>query len=79
VGGLPEIAELWKRGGDGYQWWIGPSGTFFATGIFGQHIQFFPAEKLIVVSLSAWPTATDLDRRVTRDAYLEAVRASVAR
>ena len=56
VGGIPEIAETVKRGGYGYQWWIGPGDTFFATGIFGQHIQFSPSEKLIVVSLSAWPS-----------------------
>jgi CubicO group peptidase (beta-lactamase class C family) len=54
VGGDPVIAETVRRGGYGYQWWIGPGGTFFAAGVFGQHIQFFPAEKLIVVSRSAW-------------------------
>ena len=63
--------------GYGYQWWTGAGGSFFATGIFGQHIQFFPDDKLIVVSLSAWPTATDRERYRVREAYLNAVRSSV--
>lgn len=78
VAGNPAIAEAVKRGGYGYQWWIGPGDTFFAEGIFGQHIQFFPSEKLIVVTLSAWPTAMDTGRSDALDAYLEAVRASAA-
>ena len=67
-----------KRGGYGYQWWIGPGDTFFASGLFGQHIQFFPSEKLIVVSLSAWPTVGDTGRLDARDVYLQAVRSTVA-
>ena len=63
--------------GYGYQWWTGAGGSFFATGIFGQHIQFFPGDKLIVVSLSAWPTATDRERYRVREAYLNAVRSAV--
>jgi len=65
------------RGGYGYQWWTGPNETFFASGIFGQHIQFFPAEKVIVVTLSAWPTALDGARRDARGAYLQAVRDAI--
>lgn len=68
-----------ERGGYGYQWWTGVEGTFFASGIFGQHIQFYPAEKLIIVSLSAWPVAIDREQRMMRDAYLQAVRSSVRR
>ena len=63
--------------GYGYQWWTGAGGSFFATGIFGQHIQFFPGDKLIVVSLSAWPTATDRERYRVREAYLNAVRSAM--
>ena len=66
-----------ERGGYGYQWWTGPEGTFFATGIFGQHIQFFPDDKVIVVSLSAWPVATNRDRSAVRRAYVMAVRDAV--
>lgn len=50
----------------------------FATGIFGQHIQFFPSEKLIVVSMSAWPEWTDSGRWGAREAYLQAVRSQIA-
>ena len=78
VGGNPTTVKEVKRGGYGYQWWIGPGDTFFATGIFGQHIQFFPSEKLIVVSLSAWPTAIDTGRSDALDAYQQAVRSAVA-
>ena len=63
--------------GYGYQWWTGAGGSFFATGIFGQHIQFFPDDKLIIISLSAWPTATDRERYRVREAYLNAVRSAV--
>jgi len=72
------MAEQVKRGGYGHQWWIGPGNTFFAAGIFGQHIQSFPSEKLIVVSLSAWPTATDTVRSDALEAYLQPVRSTVA-
>ena len=63
--------------GYGYQWWTGATGTFYATGIFGQHIQFFSDEKLIVVSMSAWPMATNQDRSAVRMAYVTAVRDAV--
>ena len=63
--------------GYGYQWWTGAGGSFFATGIFGQHIQFFPSDKLIVISLSAWPTATERERYRVREAYMNAVRSAV--
>jgi len=64
--------------GYGYQWWTGPGGTYFANGIFGQHIQFFPSERLIVISLSAWSAAIDPSRWEIRNAYLQAVRSTVA-
>jgi hypothetical protein len=38
---------------------------------------FYPAEKLIVVSLSAWPEATNKDRSAVREAYTLAVRDAV--
>jgi CubicO group peptidase (beta-lactamase class C family) len=61
------------RGGYGYQWWTGNNGTFFASGIFGQHIDFYPDKKLIVVSLSAWPSALNADRGRARSAFLATV------
>jgi CubicO group peptidase (beta-lactamase class C family) len=91
AGGHPVVGPDWIRQattptsfsqnengrGYGYQWWTGPEGTYYAVGIFGQHIQFFPAEKLIVVSLGAWPMATNRDRSAVREAYVQAVRSAV--
>jgi CubicO group peptidase (beta-lactamase class C family) len=87
IGGHPVVAPDWiqqattptefsktERGGYGYQWWTGPGGIYYAQGIFGQQIVFYPAEKLIVVSLSAWPMATNRDRSAVREAYTQAVR-----
>src|SRR5271166_7097102 len=91
AGGQPMVPAGWirqattptkfsinERGrGYGYQWWTGPGGVFYAQGIFGQQIMFYPAEKLIVVSLSAWPEATNRERSAVREAYTQAVRSSV--
>ena len=43
--------------GYGYQWWTSDDGTFDAQGIFGQSIHVDPTRRLVVVMLSAWPTA----------------------
>jgi CubicO group peptidase (beta-lactamase class C family) len=64
--------------GYGYLWWTGKDGSYYATGIFGQHIQFFPRDQLVIISLSAWPTATDdANRYRAREAYQNAVREAV--
>jgi len=91
AGGHPVVAPDWfrqattptkfsknERGrGYGYQWWTAPGGIYYAQGIFGQQIMFYPAGKLIVVSLSAWPEATNKDRSAVREAYMLAVRNAV--
>jgi CubicO group peptidase (beta-lactamase class C family) len=46
-------------GGYGYQWWTIPGGYYAAQGIFGQVILIDPASKLVMVTSSAWPKATD--------------------
>lgn len=43
--------------GYGYQWWTHKDGTFEANGIFGQSIYIDPANKLVIVTSSAWPSA----------------------
>jgi CubicO group peptidase (beta-lactamase class C family) len=46
--------------GFGYHWWSLPNGSaFVAQGIFGQFLYLDPAEDLVVVVWSAWPTPTD--------------------
>ena len=43
--------------GYGYQWWSLPnSSAFTAQGIFGQYLHIDPAEDLVAVVWSAWPT-----------------------
>lgn len=44
--------------GYGYLWWLDESDSYNALGIFGQRIHINPSENLVVVTLSAWTTAT---------------------
>jgi CubicO group peptidase (beta-lactamase class C family) len=60
------------RRGYGFQWWISP-GAMAARGIFGQSILIRPAEKLVIVTLSAWPSATDRKRGAAVAAFQQAV------
>ena len=67
-------ADIGEPGhGYGYQWWTNDDGTFDARGIFGQFIYMDPARKLVIVLSSAWPTATDPARNITRTALIEAI------
>lgn len=43
--------------GYGYLWWLREEGVYAAIGIFGQMIWIDPAERLVVVTHSAWPSA----------------------
>ena len=43
--------------GYGYQWWTGSNGTYDAIGIFGQLIHVDPKNRLVIVTLSDWPSA----------------------
>lgn len=69
------IARNGGQGGYGYQWWVESDGprTYAARGIFGQSIHLNPAESLIVVTLSAWPSPLDAKRRKATLAYQTAV------
>lgn len=69
----PTKASLTAGRGYGFQWWVQPDGAYEARGIFGQHIRIIPKEKLVVVSLSAWPRAQDPERAEVRNAYIAAV------
>jgi CubicO group peptidase (beta-lactamase class C family) len=59
--------------GYGFQWWIHPDGAYEASGIFGQSIYINPAEKLIIVTNSAWAQAVGFAPRTIQDAYVDAV------
>jgi CubicO group peptidase (beta-lactamase class C family) len=63
-------------GGYGYFWWIRPTGSYDASGIFGQSITTYRDERLIIVSNAAWPRATGRDLSAARTAFNEAIRAA---
>jgi len=60
--------------GYGFFWWIRPTGSYDASGIFGQSITTYRDERLVIVLNSAWPRATGKDLSAARTAFLEAVR-----
>jgi CubicO group peptidase (beta-lactamase class C family) len=68
-----QVKADWGQTGYGYQWWIYPDGTFAAVGIFGQQIYINPAEKLVIVTNSAWPEADAEKYYVVSEAYGKAV------
>lgn len=47
------------QGGYGFQWWLTNGPAYRASGIFGQGIWLNPEKDLVIVTLSAWPGATD--------------------
>jgi CubicO group peptidase (beta-lactamase class C family) len=63
--------------GYGYQWWTRDDGSFAARGIFGQMIFIDPKRKLVVVSLSNWPAATEAERSYRQIAFIEAIRSAL--
>lgn len=65
--------------GYGYQWWTRAPDQFEASGIFGQWIHVDPTRRMVVVVLSAWPTATGAERSRARYALLTDIRAAVDR
>jgi CubicO group peptidase (beta-lactamase class C family) len=64
--------------GYGYQWWLVGPGEYGARGIFGQSIEIFEPEKLIIVSHGLWPLATSKEYSANRRAFAEAVRAHLS-
>ena len=60
--------------GYGYFWWIRPTGSYDASGIFGQSITTYTDERLIVVINAAWPKATDRGLGQARTTFIEAIR-----
>jgi CubicO group peptidase (beta-lactamase class C family) len=61
----------------GYQWWLDGAGDYEAVGIFGQSIQIFEADKLIIVTHGLWPVATSKEYGERRQAFAQAVRAAI--
>ena len=91
IKGKPQLPNTWLAeattkqaptgaagGGYGFQWWTRDDGSFNAIGIFGQSMLIDPKRKLVAVTVSSWPMATD--RRVrtpARNKFFEAVQAAV--
>lgn len=71
-------AEIGMPGrGYGYLWWTFDDGAFSASGIFGQTLYVDRSRDLVVVLLSAWPTATGSARSAARMALLGRITAAV--
>ncbi|MFN3389368.1 MAG: serine hydrolase domain-containing protein, partial [Allosphingosinicella sp.] len=72
-------AEIGAPGrGYGYQWWIGPHGTFSAIGIFGQMVHVDPKRRLVIVTASAAPVATGRELSAARADLVTRITAAVA-
>jgi CubicO group peptidase (beta-lactamase class C family) len=70
----PQITNGAPPPGYGYFWWMNPAGAYDARGIFGQLINTYREERLIIVQNAAWPKATDRDLSLARVAMAAAVR-----
>ena len=68
-----QVASDFGPLGYGYQWWTHANGAYEAIGIFGQSIYIDPAEKLVIVTNSAWPEADATKYYVVHDTYVDAV------
>lgn len=62
----------------GYFWWLGPGRSFYANGIFGQHVYVDPARSVVIVLQSTWPAAGGRELSAHRTAFLEAMTRAVS-
>jgi CubicO group peptidase (beta-lactamase class C family) len=58
----------------GYLWWLTGSGNYAASGIFGQTIQIYPQQNLIIVMHSFWPADAGSEYSDHRTALSSALR-----
>ncbi|MEJ7577761.1 MAG: serine hydrolase domain-containing protein [Pyrinomonadaceae bacterium] len=63
--------------GYGYYWWLRRNGGYHASGIFGQHIEVNPKERVVVALQSYWTVAFNDELTGHHDAFIEAVTAAV--
>lgn len=64
--------------GYGYLWWLRGGGVYAASGIFGQRIQIFPAEKIVIALHSARDDASNPADWRLLDAAFAAIVAAVS-
>ena len=74
-----QTPTTYPRVGYGYFWWINDDGTYEAEGVFGQSILLDPANDLVIVTNSAWPSADDPKYWFAQAAYFAAVRKAVTK
>lgn len=43
----------------GYLWWLAGSGNYYASGLFGQTIQVYPNDRIVIAMQGYWPTGAD--------------------
>ncbi|HKU17496.1 MAG TPA: serine hydrolase [Steroidobacteraceae bacterium] len=65
--------------GYGYQWWIIGPGNYGARGIFGQSIEIYEPQSIVIVTHGLWPTAQSKELSEYRRAFHEAVRDALSR
>jgi CubicO group peptidase (beta-lactamase class C family) len=65
--------------GYGYQWWLTGPGDYGARGIFGQSIQIYEPQNIVIVTHSLWATAQSKELGELRRAFHEAVRDTLGR
>lgn len=63
--------------GYGYLWWRFKNGSYAAVGIFGQMIYINPDKNLVIAQIAAWPKAGSEDLAKRRQAFIEAVLATM--
>ena len=64
--------------GYGYLWWLRGGGVYAASGIFGQRIQIYPADKVIIALHSARDDASNPDDWRLLDSAFTAIAAAVS-
>ena len=63
--------------GYGYLWWLRGGETYAGIGIFGQLLWVDPADEIVIVTHSAWPTAVGRELGAHRWAFVEALAEAV--
>src|SRR5262249_34086655 len=57
----------------GYFWWPFDAPNYGARGIFGQGMNIYPEDNLVIVRNSAMPKATSTDQQATMAAIMKAI------
>ena len=78
VNALPPPAAGARAQQYGYFWWIEPDNTYEAIGVFGQMIYINPAKKIVIVTNSAWNTASERPSGARRTAFVNAAVAALS-